>query len=45
MKIVIGQISQETNDFNPVKTTLKDFEAHGIYHGDEVLADVKILVK
>ena len=38
MKIVIGQISQETNGFYPVKTTLKDFEAHGIYHGDEVLA-------
>src|SRR6266404_3679939 len=37
MRIAIGQLWQETNTFNPLATTLADFEAFGIYEGDELL--------
>jgi microcystin degradation protein MlrC len=35
--IAVAQIQQETNIFSPVKTTLSDFEALGLYYGDEIL--------
>ena len=35
--IAIAQIKQETNAFSPVKTTLRDFEADGLYYGQEIL--------
>jgi microcystin degradation protein MlrC len=34
MRIAIGQLCQESNTFNPLPTTLADFEAFGVYHGD-----------
>jgi microcystin degradation protein MlrC len=37
MRIAIGQLWQETNTFNPIPTTFADFEALGIYTGDELL--------
>lgn len=37
-RIALIQISQETNDFNPVPTCISDFEAFGLFHGDDVLA-------
>ena len=36
-RIAIIHIGQETNDFNPVLTTLADFAAFGIYQGAEIL--------
>ncbi|HYZ63580.1 MAG TPA: M81 family metallopeptidase [Acetobacteraceae bacterium] len=38
MRIGFIRISQETNDFNPVPTTLEDFRAFGIYEGEAILA-------
>ena len=37
MRIAIGQLWQESNTFNPVPTTLADFEAFGIHEGAEIL--------
>jgi microcystin degradation protein MlrC len=37
MRIAIGQLWQETNTFNPLPTTHADFEAMGVYLGDEVV--------
>lgn len=37
-RIALIQVSQETNDFNPVPTRLADFEAFGLYHGNDVLS-------
>lgn len=37
-RIALIQVSQETNDFNPVPTRLSDFEAFGLFHGDDVLS-------
>jgi microcystin degradation protein MlrC len=37
MRVAVIHIGQETNDFNPVPTTLADFEAFGIYEGNEML--------
>jgi microcystin degradation protein MlrC len=36
MRIALIHISQETNDFNPVPTTLDDFAAFGIFEGEEI---------
>jgi microcystin degradation protein MlrC len=36
-RIAIAEISQETNSFSPVPTTLADFEAEGIWHGGEII--------
>ncbi len=38
MRIAIGQVSQESNTFNPWPTTRKDFESWGVYRGDELEA-------
>ncbi|MDB5506676.1 MAG: microcystin degradation protein MlrC [Devosia sp.] len=37
MRIALIHIAQETNDFNPVLTTLEDYEAFGIFEGAETL--------
>ena len=37
MRIAVGQIWQETNTFNPIPTTRKDFEAIGIHRGADVV--------
>ena len=37
MRVATIHIGQETNDFNPVLTTLGDFAAFGIYEGPEIL--------
>ena len=41
MRIAIIHIGQETNDFNPVPTTLADFAAFGIYEGNEILTQMQ----
>ncbi|MBI1830357.1 MAG: M81 family metallopeptidase, partial [Planctomycetes bacterium] len=37
MRIAIGQLWQESNTLNPLPTTLGEFEAFGIYQGDELI--------
>jgi microcystin degradation protein MlrC len=37
MRIAVIHIAQETNDFNPVLTTLADFHAFGIFEGAEMV--------
>lgn len=37
MRIALIHVAQETNDFNPVLTTLADYEAFGIFEGAEIL--------
>ena len=41
MRIAIIHLAQETNDFNPVLTTLADFEAFGIFEGPELVARLR----
>ncbi len=36
MKIALCEFHQETNSFNPVKTTFEDYRKVGIYEGDEM---------
>jgi microcystin degradation protein MlrC len=36
MRIAVIYIGQETNDFNPQPTTLKDYESFGIFEGQEI---------
>jgi microcystin degradation protein MlrC len=38
MRLALIHVGQETNDFNPVPTTLRDFEAFGIHEGEAILA-------
>jgi microcystin degradation protein MlrC len=33
MRIAVISVGQETNDFNPVPTTMRDFESFGLYEG------------
>lgn len=37
MRLALIQIGQETNTFNPRPTTLRDFAAHGLYEGSDIL--------
>ena len=37
MRIALGQIWQETNTLNPIRTTREDFEAFGVSRGEEML--------
>jgi len=37
MRIAIGMLWQETNAFNPLPTTLENFETMGIFYGDQVI--------
>ena len=39
MRIALIHVAQETNDFNPVLTTLADYEAFGIFEGAEILRE------
>src|SRR5262245_12939616 len=41
MRLALIDIGQETNDFNPVPTTLRDYEAFGIFEGNEILAKLR----
>lgn len=38
MRIAIGQLWQETNTFNPLPTTRRNFEEFGVYRGQELVA-------
>ena len=40
MRIGLIHISQETNDFNPEPTTLRDYEAFGLFEGEDIVAKV-----
>ncbi|HKI30273.1 MAG TPA: M81 family metallopeptidase [Gemmataceae bacterium] len=37
MRIAVGQLWQETNTFNPLRTTRRDFEDFGVYRGAELV--------
>jgi microcystin degradation protein MlrC len=37
-RIAVGQLSQETNHFVPMRTTVEDFAARLLLHGDEILS-------
>jgi len=37
MRLALIHVGQETNDFNPLPTTMRDFEAFGLYDGAEIL--------
>jgi len=41
MRLALIDIGQETNDFNPVPTTLRDYEAFGIFAGSEIFAKLR----
>ena len=41
MRIAVIHVSQETNDFNPVPTTLRDYEAFGIFEGRDILEKLR----
>jgi len=41
MRLALIDIGQETNDFNPVATTLRDYEAFGIFEGGEIVAKLR----
>ena len=41
LRICVGKLQQETNDLNPIPTTIQDFENQGFYHGDSVLTDAR----
>ena len=41
MRIALIHVSQETNDFNPVLTTLRDYEAFGIFEGSDILEKLR----
>jgi microcystin degradation protein MlrC len=36
MRLALIHVGQETNDFNPVPTTLRDYQAFGVYEGAEI---------
>lgn len=37
MRIAVAEIAQETDSFSPMVASLADFEAFGLYFGDEIL--------
>ena len=37
MRIALIHVGQETNDFNPLPTTLRDYQSFGIFEGEEML--------
>jgi microcystin degradation protein MlrC len=41
MRIAVIHVAQETNDFNPVLTTLRDYEAFGIFEGPEIFEKLR----
>ncbi len=40
MRIALGQLWQETNTFNPLRTARADFEAFGVLRGDQMLREM-----
>ncbi len=41
MRLAVIHVGQETNDFNPVLTSLRDFQSFGIYEGEEMFAKLR----
>jgi microcystin degradation protein MlrC len=41
MRLALIDIGQETNDFNPVPTTLRDYESFGIFEGAEIFEKLR----
>jgi microcystin degradation protein MlrC len=41
MRIAVIHVAQETNDFNPEPTTLRDFESFGVYEGAEIFGKLR----
>jgi microcystin degradation protein MlrC len=41
LRIAIIHVAQETNDFNPVLTTMTDYEAFGIYEGADIVEKLR----
>src|SRR5688572_11255013 len=41
MRLALIQIGQETNDFNPVPTTLRDYRSFGLYEGAEIFEKMR----
>lgn len=41
LRIAIIHVAQETNDFNPVLTTMTDYEAFGIYEGADLVEKLR----
>ncbi len=37
MRIALIHVGQETNDFNPLPTTLRDYRSFGVFEGDDML--------
>ncbi len=37
MRIAVGELAQETDSFSPIVAERSDFEAYGLYFGDEVI--------
>ena len=37
MRIAVAEVAQETDSFSPLVADLKDFDAYGLYFGDEIL--------
>jgi len=37
MRIALIHVGQETNDFNPLLTTLRDYESYGVFEGEEMV--------
>jgi microcystin degradation protein MlrC len=38
MRVAVGQLWQESNTFNPLPTTRRDFEDFGVLRGGELVA-------
>lgn len=43
MRIGLIHVSQETNDFNPQPTTLRDYRAFGLFEGQAIVEKVGTL--
>jgi microcystin degradation protein MlrC len=41
MRIAVIHVAQETNDFNPMPTTLRDYEAFGLFEGQEIFEKLR----
>jgi microcystin degradation protein MlrC len=41
LRIGVIHVSQETNDFNPVPTTLRDYESFGLFEGPEMFEKLR----
>ena len=41
MRIALIYVAQETNDFNPVLTTLDDYRSYGLHEGQEIIEKLR----